>query len=74
MVENKFRAFLEKGSFGDAINFSFVYDAVADQDLPDASTWKDVDSFIRGKWKLDAIPKALEAAEYVWGLYQKESR
>ena len=74
MEENKFRAFLEKGSFGDAINFSFVYDAVADQDLPDASTWEEVDSFIRENWKPDAIPKALDDAKYVWRLFQKEGQ
>ena len=72
MEENKFRAFLKAGKFSEAINFNFVYDAVIDQDLPDPQSWEVLEDFIMGKWKADALPKAIDAAKYVWGLYDKE--
>ena len=73
MEENKFRAFLKAGKFNEKINFNFVYDAAIDQDLPDPKSWEVLEDFIRGKWKADALPKALDDANYVWGLYLKES-
>ena len=72
MEENKFKAFLKDGSFTEAMNRNFVYDAVADQDLPDPQSWEVLEDFITRQWKPDALPKALDDAKYVWGLYDKE--
>ena len=74
MEENKFRAFLKAGKFSEAINFNFVYDAVIDQDLPDPQSWEVLEDFIKRKWKPEALPKALDDAKYVWGLYLKEGQ
>ncbi len=71
MEENKFKAFLEKGSFSEAMNRNFVYDAVADQGLPDPQSWVVLEGFVMRKWSDDALPKALDAGKYVWGLYLK---
>lgn len=73
MEENKFRAFLETRSFSEALNRNFVYDAVADQGLPDPQSWEVLEDFIKQRWSADALPEALDAAKYVWELYLKES-
>ena len=74
MEENKFKAFLKKRPFSEDLNRNFVYDAVADQGLPDPQSWVVLEGFVMQRWSDDALPKALDAAKYVWGLYQKESQ
>ena len=74
MEENKFKAFLKKQPFSEALNHDFVYDAVADQGLPDPQSWVVLEGFVIRRWSDDALPKTLDAAKYVWELYLKESQ
>ena len=45
---------------------------MADQDLTDHKSWEVLEDFIKRKWKPDDLPKALDDAKYLWGLYDKE--
>ncbi len=74
MEENKFKAFLKKRTFSEVLNRNFVYDAVADQSLPDPQSWEVLERFIIQRWSVDALPGADDAAKYVWELYLKESQ
>jgi len=74
MEENKFKAFLKKWPFSESLNRNFVYDAVADQGLPDPQSWEVLKYFIKQRWSVDALPEALDAAKFVWELYLKESQ
>ena len=72
MEENKFKAFLKKRPFSEALNRNFVYDAVAEQGLPDPQSWVVLEGFVMRRWGDDALPKALDAAKHFWELYTKE--
>ena len=74
MEENKFKAFFKKWPFSESLNRNFVYDAVADQGLPDPQSWIVLERFIIQRWSVDALPEAYDAAKYVWELYHKESQ
>ncbi len=74
LEENKFKAFLKKRTFSQALNRNFVYDAVADQGLPDPQSWEVLEGFIMQRWSDDALPEAYDAAKYVWELFLKESQ
>ena len=74
MEENKFKAFLKKRPFSEDLNRNFVYDAVADQGLPDPQSWVVLEGFVMQRWSDDDLPKALDAAKYVWELYLKDSQ
>ena len=69
MTEHKFKAFLRDGEpFGDAVDKPFVYDALADPDLPDPDDYEELKRHLVDR---DAKPDVLNAAEHMWGLYQQ---
>ena len=50
------QGFLEAGSFSEALNRNFVYDAAADQGLPDPQSWEVLEDFIKRKWTPERTP------------------
>ena len=72
MSEHKFKAFLEEGQpFGDAVDLPFVNTAVMDLNLPDPSSWGELENYIT-QCNPDVQWDTLKAARHVWQLYVRE--
>ena len=72
MVQNRFKAFLEKGQpFGHVVDLPFVDDAVLDQNLPDPESWEELEDYIK-LTNPDVPTDTLNAARHIWNLYVAE--
>jgi hypothetical protein len=72
MAQQTFKEFLAKGlPFGDAVDHPFVYKALRDPDFPDANSWQEIESYIKGT-NPDDDPEVLKAAQHLWQLYRQE--
>ena len=69
MGRHNFKAFLKKRRCNADLNRQFVDDAEADPRLPDAESWEQLETYLD---EHKAVPKALDAARYVWEQYEKE--
>jgi hypothetical protein len=71
MVRQTFAEFLARGlPFGDVVDRPFVYDALRDADFPDAQSWHEVESYMRGR-DPNTAPETLKAVQLLWQLYVK---
>lgn len=66
-----FRDYIGKRQARDNPQGDFVRDARGDTGFPDAESWADLRSYLRGK---RAIPEAVDAARLVWQSYQARKR
>ncbi len=65
MNEHKFKAFLRSRKWNENQSKKFVYDALDDSDLPDATSWEELEAYlVRGH------EDAIKEAKYIWDLYQ----
>ena len=72
MAQNRFKAFLkDRQPFGDSVDKPFVIDAAGDPALPDPKTWEELEAYIK-RHNPKAPTEVLDAAKYVWGLYESE--
>jgi hypothetical protein len=69
MSRHRFKIFLKKQRWSDDLARHFVDDAEADARLPDPDTWEQLQTYLNEQ---EAVPKALDAAKYVWEQYEKE--
>ena len=73
MVANNFKTYLERGRpFGDAVDLPFVDHAVTDGELPDPTSWEELENYIK-QCNPNAPANTLDAAKHVLELYLKES-
>jgi len=71
VAENKFKSYLKRRQpFGGTLDRPFVVDMIGDSDLPDPETLEELKTYINQR-SPDGTG-ALEAAEYIWGLYDEE--
>lgn len=68
MGQHKFKAFLKRRRWTENLDRQFVDDAEADASLPDADSWEQLETYLN---EHEAVPKALDAARYVWEQYEK---
>ena len=72
MAGHKFRAFLQSRQWSDnLLDFvDFAKDSARDPDLPDPTSWGELQSHLLGR---KAPQHAHESAEHIWGLYVAET-
>ncbi len=68
MAQNQFKAFIQGRQWGDAVR-TFIDDATQDSDLPDASSWEQLEAYVKQK---HAVDRVIADARYVWQRYQVE--
>lgn len=72
MPQNKFKSYLkERQPFGDTLDRPFVYDMVGDPDLPDPSSYEELETYLDQR-SPDNTGETLKAAKYIWNLYVTE--
>ena len=69
MAQHRFRAFVEGRQWGDTLR-DFVDHAQDDPNLPDATSWQELETYLK---KCEATDKVLGAAEYLWQQYVADS-
>jgi hypothetical protein len=68
MAENRFKVFV--GEVQSDVLRDFTLDAAADENLPDASSWQELEAYLISK--PGVADGALDAARSVWNRYEAE--
>ena len=65
MSEHKFKAFLvsRQSQWNENQSKNFVDHAVGDPNLPDPTSWEELEAYLKDK------PTAIAEAQYIWRLY-----
>jgi hypothetical protein len=70
LAQHKFREFLQSRRPNDWLDRRFVGHALGDGRLPDAGSWRQLETYLN---ECEAGPEALRAARYVWEQYANKS-
>ncbi len=68
MARNRFKAYIRDGVWSGELR-DFADDAIHDDDLPDATSWEQLETYLENQ---NALEGAIIAGKNVWECYQVE--